>query len=147
MKKQHCIYIFLLFLIDQLTKYAASMQLPGNQVTLVEDFFYLTYVENNGAAFGLFTGGQLLFVLFGIVAIIIAVFYLNKKTLKKVECLSYILLFAGILGNIFDRIVQGFVIDFFDFYPFGYDFPVFNYADIFVTIGTSLMIYSVLKEK
>ena len=74
------------------------------------------------------------------------VWYVEKNKLKLYEEISAGIILAGILGNMFDRIFRGYVVDFLNFYIFGYDYPVFNIADTFIVTGVIILIVFYLKE-
>ena len=123
---------------------------PNFSVPLWKNVFHLTYVENRGAAFGIFQGGTAFFIVFTVVILALIV-YVIKKYAKESKLLSLSLVFiaGGAVGNLIDRVLRGFVIDFFDFCLI--NFPVFNVADIFVCIGAAMLIVFVIffdgKEK
>ncbi len=123
---------------------------PNFSVPIWENVFHLTYVENRGAAFGIFQGGTAFFIVFTVV-ILALIAYAIKKYGRESNLLSFSLVFiaGGAVGNLIDRIFRGFVVDFFDFCLI--NFPVFNIADIFVCVGAALMIVFVVffdgKEK
>lgn len=126
-------------LTDLLTKLWAKLCLAEIvTIPVIEKIFHLTYVENRGAAFGVFQGQRVFFVLVAIVVAVlvgyIAIKYKNKPWMLNLG-LSF--LSAGALGNTIDRIWRGYVVDFFDFRLI--DFPVFNIADIFVCLGAGLL--------
>ena len=79
-----------------------------------------------------------------IIVIFLIVYYLLKNKVYWVEKYSLLLIISGAVGNLIDRIMYGYVIDFLDFIIFGYDFPVFNIADSFITIGAIGLIISIL---
>lgn len=130
-----------LVLIDQFTKLLALRYLKtGETITIVKNIFEFVYVENSGAAFGILAGKQNLFYILTIVVLIflLYVFYrtpINKHYLPII--FSFLLIFSGAIGNFVDRIKNHYVIDFIYFKPI--DFPVFNFADICITIGTILL--------
>lgn len=145
-------FIFVLIVIlDQITKYIAVSTLKGNEsIHLIGSFLNLTYVENTGAAFGILQNQRWFFILITN-AIIVSIFIYAKKSVKKsskLTLLSLNLIVGGAIGNLIDRILHSYVIDFIDV-KFGqfYDFPVFNVADIAVVIGTFLLSYVVLTGK
>lgn len=126
--------------IDIGTKFLAKVHLAGNDsIPLIKNVFQLTYVENRGAAFGILQNAWVFFIIVAIVLAIAVVWllkeYKNRPVMMKLG-LSF--LCAGALGNTIDRIMQGFVVDFFDFCII--DFPVFNVADIFVCLGAGLLV-------
>lgn len=137
--------------IDIASKLLAVDRLkPLFSVPLWENVFHLTYVENRGAAFGIFQGGTAFFVVFTIVVLAL-IAWLIKKYGRESKLLSLSLVFVagGAVGNLIDRILRGFVVDFFDFCLI--NFPVFNVADIFVCMGAAMLIVFVMffdgKEK
>lgn len=136
----YMILIIILFLfIDQLIKFlVASNMYVGQSITIISNFFKITYVTNDGAAFNLFSGN----IIFLIIIAILVIFYIikNIKTLEKKEKYIYSILIAGILGNLIDRIFRGFVIDYIDFRIFGYDMAIFNFADICIVCSCILLV-------
>lgn len=133
--------------IDQITKFIARKYLlPKGSVTIIKNFFDFTYVENRGGAWGSLSGKYWFFIAITIVALGVLT-YLFKDfdlTSNKVYSIGLCFLVAGTLGNFIDRIIFKYVTDFLDFNFFGYDFPVFNVADICLTCGVILMIIKVL---
>ncbi len=127
-----------ILLLDRLTKVWALMYLPLHPVE-VFPFFHLTYVENTGAAFGMMKNGNflLIFVMLAIVAYIVASWRELCSYGPWVKWGSVFIL-AGALGNLYDRIALGFVVDFLDFRVW----PVFNVADSFITIGGCMFVLS-----
>lgn len=128
-----------IFIADLLTKLLAKTHLQEiGTIPLIENVFHLTYVENRGAAFGMLEGQRAFFVLVALVFVVAVAFFVVKyrnKTPLINTGVSFMT--AGALGNAFDRICQGFVVDFFDFTLI--DFPVFNVADVFVCVGAGLL--------
>ncbi len=128
-----------IFIADLLTKMLAKTHLQEiGTIPLFENVFHLTYVENRGAAFGMLQGQRTFFVLIALVFVVaVAVFAVKYKNKTPLVNLGVSFMTAGALGNAFDRICQGFVVDFFDFTLI--DFPVFNVADVFVCLGAGLL--------
>ena len=148
----YIIYLFIILfevLIDQFSKQIVTAYLDLYQkVEVIPSFFNLTYVQNYGAGFSILEGQRFLFLFITIVAIIIFSYMLYKgKNSHIVYKTSLLLILGGTLGNFIDRIVHTYVVDFLDFIIFGYDFPVFNIADSFLTIGVILLlIYTLFIE-
>ena len=147
--KHYLIYILLTvggILLDQTTKHWAVSVLRDNApIPLISGILELTYVENMGAAFGMMQGRQWFFLILTAIvsaAVIYALVKLpvQKRTIPYAGCLVCVL--SGAVGNMVDRVTQGYVVDFIYFKPI--DFPVFNIADIFVTCGMSLLILLML---
>lgn len=137
--------IFLLFL-DQLTKYLAIINLKGQPaVSLIDGILELQYLENKGAAFGMLQNKKTLFI-FMTVVMLTVIFYVFFKLPQKKKFVIWqvfmCLICAGGIGNMIDRIRYDYVVDFIYFKVI--DFPVFNVADIMITIGTVLFFIVVL---
>ncbi len=126
--------------LDQWTKlFFSANRADFQEREIIPDFFYLTYLENRGAAFSLLQNFRWGFVVITVIALaVMARFFLMYKT--PIARLSLVFLMAGAAGNLIDRAWQGFVVDFLHFYPFGYDFPVFNVADVCINVGAALMV-------
>lgn len=142
--KQIIKYSFILILIDQIIKISIS---NISNITIIKNFLNLTYVENAGAAFSILQSKRILLIIVAFVAIFLLYHYLIKnKDLKKIEILIYSLLIGGIIGNLIDRIVYGYVIDYLEFIILNHYMPIFNFADICIVIGTILFLYETIKE-
>lgn len=125
---------------DFVTKKLAVAYLKGgNEVILIEKVFKLSYVENKGAAFGIFQDMRYVFVVLTVL-IVFFLFWLLKsqKTQSRIFKTGIILMISGAVGNFIDRVFLGYVVDFLNFYLV--DFPVFNVADCFVCIGAGLLV-------
>lgn len=132
--------------LDQISKFLAVKYLVNiGSIPIIKDIFHLTYVENRGAAFGMFQNNQMVFVVVALAACIFGLYYLYKKQINLLGKSAIILIIAGAIGNLIDRVRLGFVVDYFDFrIVWNY---VFNVADVFVVIGTILLcIYIIFFE-
>jgi signal peptidase II len=168
MKSYRILWIALaIFLLDQATKWIvhSTMQLHQS-ISVLGDFFRLTYVENRGMAFGIHVSHHVFFTVFAILASLVILLYLFKIKGEEIwPRLAMTIILGGALGNLLDRIFRGQVVDFLDFEFFdvhlpafrflllqfpGYEmerWPVFNVADIAVTVGMiMLLIYIVFLE-
>ena len=127
--------IFIIALIDQAAKFFAAGLLPTIQtIPIIDDVFHLTYVENTGAGFGVFAGYTWILTLLTVVVIVAAVSYVVvKRPHNRMFLTGFTFMLGGAVGNVVDRIRLGYVIDFFDFRLI--NFPVFNIADCFITVG------------
>ena len=132
--------------VDRLTKYyiSATMEV-GEKASVVNNFFYITHHTNKGAAWGIFHNADMTLILgiMSVVVSIIMIFIFFKFDVWPVH-LSLVMIISGALGNAYGRIFQGEVTDFLDFYIFGYDFPIFNVADVMVTVGTIILVVYIL---
>jgi len=127
--------------VDQLSKFAVMRTMLRHQsIPVLGDFFRLTYIHNSGAAFGLNLGSPLLHTLVSIVALgaLIWLFRSAPREDRLMRC-ALSLVLGGALGNIIDRIHLHEVVDFFDFGIGDLRWPVFNFADSFVTVGIALL--------
>ncbi len=133
--------------LDQLTKYFAVVHLTNVRThPLIEDVFHLTYVENPGAGFGVFADYTwLLSVLSAVVALALIGYVVVKRPNNAWLMTALTFLCGGAVGNFIDRVRLGYVVDFLDFTLI--NFPVFNVADCFVTVGAILLaVYIVFFE-
>lgn len=131
-----------LLLVDQLVKAAAVYYLKDSPpVVVLPDLFRLAYVENRGAAWGLFQGHVWPLALFSILALAFLIWRRREVFMPGwsgavCECLLY----AGILGNMIDRLTRGCVVDLFDFHWGVHHFPCFNVADAYITLSVGLLL-------
>lgn len=148
MKNKHVFIIFVILGIDQVTKAIIDSSMSLYQrIPIIPGFFNITYLQNTGAAWSMFEGKMSFFYLVTILALIaMFLFYYNSDKNDKWTRLALAMMIAGTLGNSIDRIVFHHVRDFLDFVIFGYDFPVFNVADMALCIGVFLIIVDVLTE-
>lgn len=147
MKKLIIFLSILLVVIDQVIKFFISNSMEVyNSIKVIPNFFYITYVKNSGAAFSILTGARWMFIVIALLAIAILIKGINKdKNITKSDMVVYSLILGGIIGNLIDRIIYGYVIDYMDFYIFGYDAPIFNFADMCLVSGAILVICIILK--
>ena len=134
-----------IILIDQFTKY---FMLNNHKILLKKEFllFRLDFVKNYGAAFNLFSGSRIfLSVISLIITIILLYIILNQKNISNINLLSLSFILGGTIGNGFDRISKGYVIDFISLNFI--NFPIFNIADISINIGLIIFIYGFIKKK
>lgn len=145
------ITILSLFLIafDQILKIVIDNRLHLNESkVIISKFFSITNVHNAGAAWNILNNKSIFLIIIGIAALILIYFFFIKgKKLKKFDSVLISMLIAGIIGNMIDRIRLGYVIDYLDFYIFGYDYPVFNLADILIVTSIILIAIRSLKEE
>lgn len=127
----------LLIVIDQIVKILVINKMALQQsITIINNFFNITYVRNTGAAWSILSGNVLLLIMISVLALVTIYYYLIKdKDLNKIDIVSYSMLIGGIIGNLIDRIVHGYVIDYLNFKIFNYNFPIFNIADTLIVIS------------
>lgn len=139
--------VAVLVVIDRITKNMATVGLKGKDAyVLIEDVFELNYLENRGAAFGVLQNQKPLFVIIGILMLIIVMYVLIRLPLKGAKYvmleIGLVLIAAGAIGNMTDRVMQSYVVDFFYFVLI--NFPIFNVADIYVTISCIIIAIMIL---
>lgn len=136
-----------LVLADAVVKEIAAHVLKGHAaISVIPGFFDLAYVENRGCAWGLFQGSVWPLAAFGVVALAFLVW--KRRAVFGDAWLAPILLYAGIVGNLIDRIVRCYVIDMFDFHwKSAYHFPCFNVADVCICVAAGLIVLSSFAAK
>lgn len=140
------------FILDQLTKRMVIAEMDLYQSIQLTGFFNLTYVHNYGAAFSILydAGGWQRYFLSAVAIIvsIVIVWWLRQSTKQQVLLpVAFAFILGGALGNVFDRLMYGYVIDFLDFYVGNYHWPAFNIADSVIFIGAALLIIDMFKNK
>lgn len=136
------ILTLIFLLVDIVSKLLISRYiLLEKSIKIINNFLYITYVRNTGAAWSMFSSRSVLVLIVSFFIIVGIVLYVNKNRPKdKIERLAYSMILGGALGNFVNRIVYGYVIDFIDVKIFKYDYPIFNLADSFIVIGVILLV-------
>jgi len=149
MYKKLTIFSILFVLMDQVVKMLVSNFIPyQGEIKIIPNFFYITNVHNEGAAWSLFSGNVFILALLGLVALLlIYYFFIKGKELNKWEILLYSLLIGGITGNFIDRIFLGNVVDYIGVILGSYYFPIFNIADIGIVVSVFMMIIFSIREE
>lgn len=139
----------ILLCIDQISKLlVVNLLTKTDSITIIKNFFYLTYINNDGAAFSILVGKRILLILIAVLVIVMLIRYIKKNnTQNKLELVSISLIIGGSLGNLMDRVIRGYVIDFLDFKIFNYNFPIFNLADTFIVIGVFLLLLKEIRKE
>lgn len=148
MKAKHILMMAAVLLLDQLSKWGVqtSMQIDES-FDVIPGFFRITYLHNTGAAWSMQEGKMVFFYLISIVFLIgMLYFYRTTDHRDRLTRIGVVLMMAGTLGNFIDRLIFQYVRDFLDFIIFGYDFPVFNVADISLCVGVGLIVLSMVLE-
>ena len=140
------VLVIVLLGIDLLLKYLVSTYLTT--VNIIDNFFSLTYVLNDGAAFSLFASRTYLLILIALICLFFILYELKNNLDDRVLSIGYSLVLAGLLGNFLDRLMDGYIIDYLSFKIFTYNFPIFNFADILIVVGIIIIIIKeILKER
>ncbi|TXC92033.1 lipoprotein signal peptidase [Metabacillus litoralis] len=132
--------------IDQVTKWYIVKNLElGENITIIENFLYITSHRNKGAAWGILQGQMWFFYIVTAVVIVGIIYYIQKYTKEnKVMGVALGLMLGGAIGNFIDRIFLKEVVDFINTYIFSYDFPIFNVADSALCVGVILLFIHML---
>jgi signal peptidase II len=143
--RHYFLLVVLLVALDQLAKFLAHEYLGIGNLVDINEFFSLTFVHNYGAAFGFLadSGGwqrYFLLIVSAVASVVISVWMLTTPLKYQLKLISLALILSGALGNMIDRIANGFVVDFIDFHYAEFHYPIFNFADIFISIGVILLI-------
>lgn len=138
----YIIIAIIVWLIDIITKISAvKFLMPISSVEVIKNILSFTYVENRGIAFGMFAGRRVFFILVSVIILAVVVFVVVKTPRQSRSAflkLGGALVISGAVGNLTDRIIKGFVVDFIEVRFI--DFPVFNIADIAVCVGAAMLI-------
>ncbi|WP_349677924.1 signal peptidase II, partial [Methylophaga sp. UBA4204] len=141
----------LVIVLDQLTKVVMANWLELYQTVAVMPYFNFTLAHNSGAAFSFLAGagGWQRFFFIGLaisVSIVLMIWLSRLKAQAKVEAIAIALIIGGAIGNVIDRFIHGYVIDFIDIYVGSYHWPAFNIADAAICIGAVLLIVDSFKK-
>lgn len=155
-KKKYLLIFTLIIIADQVSKFIIKVHFNPNPykfITVIKGVFTIRYVENRGAVWGLFSDAShsavpLIITGLSMIALVVVIYYFLKlKAECKWELVSLSFIIGGAVGNNIDRIVQGYVVDFLDVLIGTYHWPTFNVADSFISIGVTILIFSIWRGK
>lgn len=130
---------FLIIAIDRVVKIIVNRYIPLNKsISVIKNIFYLTNVHNEGAAFSIMYGLRYILIAISIAFLVFIIYYMYKKKKYNIE---FALIIGGLIGNLIDRIVFGYVIDYIGVIIFKYYFPIFNIADALIVIGAIILLF------
>lgn len=146
---RYYILALIIILLDQLTKWMVVTKMAlHEQIPIIEDLLYFTSHRNRGAAFGILQGQMWLFFIVTVIVVVFVIYYINKHAKEsKLLGISLGLVLGGAIGNFIDRLFRGEVVDFIDVYIFGYDFAIFNVADMALVIGVGVLMLQIFLEE
>jgi len=154
MRKYHLLIALFVLLLDRVTKWIVAKDIPlHDSKQIIAGFFYLTHVENRGAAFSLFADSPstwkiALLVLFSLIALVVVSALLWRSNHVMITTgVGLGLILGGALGNLWDRLLSGQVVDFLLFYLGSYQWPAFNVADSAIVVGAGLLVIEILLAK
>lgn len=141
--------IIFTFFLDLITKNYALSSLIINHSISINNFLNFTLAFNHGAAFSFLSdaGGwqRWFFIIFSVIVILIITYILVKE--KNSQYIAFSFVIGGAIGNLYDRILYGYVIDFIEFHYNSFYWPIFNIADIAISIGIILLLYSMFAKE
>lgn len=136
------------FFVDRISKvYFNTNLILGNSMFLIKNKLHLTLAHNYGVAFSMLNNNRLIIIGISMIFLCLIVKYMNDFRKNKRNTLAFGLLIGGLFGNLYDRMIYGYVIDFIDIYIFGYDYPIFNIADVAIVIGIILLLIAILRKE
>jgi len=125
----------------------------NESISVIDGFFNITYVRNTGVAFGILSGissplkSALLPAFTGLAAILVVIYSLRSSPRNRLLQLALSLILGGALGNLYDRLTYGYVIDFLEFYAGSYSWPSFNVADAAISTGVGLLLIEIIRNE
>ncbi|MCM1053718.1 MAG: signal peptidase II [Ruminococcus sp.] len=144
-KKTYLIAVIIL-IVDQISKSIIDVYFKLNEsIVVIKDFFSITVAHNTGGAWSILENYSYLFIIFSILALIILTKFMFSFKNNLRNNIAFACTSGGILSNLADRLFLGYVRDFLDFTIFGYDYPIFNIADIAIVVGVILLIIAIIK--
>ncbi len=140
--------------LDRFSKWIVASRMGlGETIPVVPGFFRITHVENSGAAFGLFSDSSFewkltLLILFSLLALaVVSVLLWKNSHMVNTTGTALSMILGGALGNLWDRMISGHVVDFLDFYVGSYHWPSFNVADSAIVLGAILLVADIVFSK
>ena len=149
MKNRKILIIVIIgIILDRLSKIIISFNLKEEEtIKVLGNFFRITFLKNTGAAWSMLEGKQIFLIIISIVFLIFMIkVILNDKRNTKFNILGYSFIISGIIGNLIDRIIYRYVIDFLSFKIINYYFPVFNIADTLIVLGAIFFVTDIILE-
>lgn len=145
-KKYYLLLIIFLCLLDQVSKYVVLKTFEvGEAVSIIKDFLRIIFVKNTGISFGMFSDMRIPIIILTVI-IICYMFYEFYKSKNKIHLFAVVLIISGAIGNLIDRLVRGYVIDFISFELLKHEMAIFNMADSFITLGVLIYIYDMFRN-
>lgn len=137
-------FSLIIVILDFLSKSYFETQYYLGESRPITSFFNLVLAHNTGAAFSFLAAHdgwqRYFFIVIAVVAVTFCLFYMKRHLEERLLCLSLSMIMGGALGNVIDRIIYGYVVDFLDFHYMYWHWPAFNFADIAIVLGAGLMI-------
>ena len=142
------LFVIILFIVDIISKVLIENNLElYESIDIIKGFFSITYAQNTGAAWSIMEGKMIFFYIITIIGLVFMYYLYKNAKDNNIEKYAVLMMIGGTLGNLYDRVLYQYVRDFLDFIIFGYDFPVFNFADTFLCCGVFIYIVKVLYDE
>jgi len=146
--------VLALLVLDRWTKSIIHSQFDVNQsISVIDGFFNITYVRNTGVAFGIFSSisspakSVLLSIFAAAAAAVVVVYSVKSPVRNRLLQVALAMILGGALGNLYDRLTLGYVIDFIELYAGSYSWPAFNVADSAVSVGICLLALEIFRDE
>jgi signal peptidase II len=150
MKSKENIYkiTFIILILDQIIKIIINNNMNlYDKIKIIPNFFSIFYVKNTGAAFSILENSTIPLIIISVIFVIILDRYIkSEESFTKLQVTSLGLILGGVFGNLIDRIIHHAVIDYLSFKIINYEFPIFNLADICITLGIAILIFNIIFE-
>ena len=147
MKKKSLIIAFFICLYDQIIKYFINTNFSDEKIVcIINRFFYLNKVHNRGAAWSIFEGNRIFLIIVSLVAFGFLIWLERSFEKNSKISIAFGLIYGGLIGNLIDRIINGYVTDYFKVIIGSYNYPIFNFADVAIVIGFIILIYYIIKS-
>ena len=146
MRKKSIIIAFFICLYDQIIKYVINTNFSDDKIIcVINRFFYINKVHNTGAAWSMFDGNRIFLIITSIIALGFLI-WLERDFEKNTKTfIAFGLIYGGLFGNLIDRVLVGYVTDYFKVVIGSYNYPVFNLADVAIVCGFIILIYCIIK--
>ena len=146
MNRKILVIAALTLFIDQISKVVIETYVKLNEeLVVISNFFSIHYINNYGASWSILNNQTIFIITLSLISLVVIYRFMYLFKQNKRNNIAFGLLVGGLVGNLMDRWLFGYVRDFFDFQIFHYDYPIFNFADIAIVIGVILLIYAIIK--
>ena len=145
MRKKSIIIAFFICLYDQIIKYVINSTFSDEKIIcVINRFFYINKVHNNGAAWSIFDGNRIFLIIVSILALAFLIWLERSFEKSNKISIAFGLIYGGLFGNLIDRVFVGHVTDYFKVIIGSYNYPVFNFADVAIVIGFIMLVIFII---
>jgi signal peptidase II len=150
----YVLLVFAVLILDRWTKLLIQKRFDLNEsISVIDGFFNITYVRNTGVAFGIFSSisspakSVLLSIFTACAAVVVVTYSVRSPARNRLLQIALSLILGGALGNLYDRLAYGYVVDFLELYAGSYHWPSFNVADSAISIGVALLALEIIRNE